>query len=167
MIWQSLQVLLQFQTCFLKRISEQTNCFVLSNFISSNTDFNNQRLVTYLLIFQVFVTFEGRIGSAKIRRFEELHITLGSRGSSTGKSSRRLGLGCRAFISVFRIAQINGSFLISDLLLYILIGFESVSFKSRFTSWWHISKVIIVIKAHMHRNKNVCMKVEVVCIRIF
>ena len=100
----------------------------------SNTDFNNQGLVTYLLIFQVFVTFEGRIGSAKIRRFEELHITLGSRGSSTGKSSRRLGLGCRAFISVFRIAQINGSFLISDLLLYILIGFESVSFKSRFTS---------------------------------
>ena len=100
----------------------------------SNTDFNNQGLVTYLLIFQVFVTFEGRIGSAKIRRFEELHITLGSRGCSTGKSSRRLGLGCRAFISVFRIAQINGSFLISDLLLYILIGFESVSFKSRFTS---------------------------------
>ena len=130
-------------------------------FFLSNTDFNNQRLVTYLLIFQVFVTFERRIGSAKIRRFEEFHITLGSRGSSTRKSSRRLGLGCRAFISVFRIAQINGSFLISDLLLYILIGFESVSFKSRFTSWWHTSKVIIVIKAHMLRNKTVCKKVEI------
>ena len=109
--------------------ADQLLCFIQFYFIKHSAF---SRLSTYF--FQVFVTFEGRIGSAKIRRFEELHITLGSRGSSTGKSSRRLGLGCRAFISVFRIAQINGSFLISDLLLYILIGFESVSFKSRFTS---------------------------------
>ena len=82
--------------------------------------------------FQVLVPFTWWITSAKIWRFGEFFFWFRSCSHSSMPCSRRLGLGYWSLVPVHRLSSLNGPLLIPNLLFYLPVRSQSLSFQSGF-----------------------------------